>query len=90
MSVGRLAGLLLLLGWLGVPLSVGATAPAGSCTSVFIESLQEYRTVCSNGAYYRTRYRPHITQWETHQVFPSGPRKPLPLHRQPRPGAQQR
>jgi hypothetical protein len=90
MSIGRWIGLLLLVGWLGVPLSVGARAPAVTCSSVFIESLQEYRTSCSNGTYYTTRYRPIFRDWETHQMFPSGPRKPLPLYRQPRPGTHQR
>jgi hypothetical protein len=90
MSVGRLIGLLLFVGWLGVPFSAGAKAPAVSCSSVFIESLGEYRTTCSNGTYYTTRYQPSFRQWETYQTFPSGPRKPLPLYRQPLPGAQQR
>ena len=89
MSLGRLTGLLLLIAWLGIPLSAGARAPTVSCSSVFIKSLQEYRTVCSNGAYYTTRYRPPYKDWETRQVAPSGPRQPLPLHRQPRPGARQ-
>jgi hypothetical protein len=90
MSVTRLTGLLLLIGWVGVAFGSGTKAPAVSCSSVFIEALGEYRTVCSNGTYYTTRYRPAFRQWETDQTFPSGPRKPLPLHRQPRPGAQQR
>jgi hypothetical protein len=90
MSVGRLTGLLLLVGWLGVALHAGAAPPAVSCSSAFVTSLQEYRTVCSNGAYYTTRYRPIFKDWEMHQVFPSGARKPPPLHRQPRPGARQR
>jgi hypothetical protein len=88
--VRRLIGLLLLVGWLFVPLSAGARAPAVSCSSVFIQALQEYRTACSDGRYYTTRYRPPFRDWETHQMFPSGPRKPPPLHRQPRPGAYQR
>jgi hypothetical protein len=86
----RLTGFLLLLGWLFVPLSAGARAPAVSCSSVFIEALQEYRTACSDGRYYTTRYRSPFRDWETHQMFPSGPRKPPPLHRQPRSGAYQR
>jgi hypothetical protein len=89
MSLGRLTGVLLLVTWLGVPLHVGATAPAVSCASVFIQSLQEYRTTGSHGAYYTTRYRPWFKAWETRQLFPSGPRQPLPLHRQPQPGTRQ-
>ena len=90
MSVGRLIGLLLVIGWLGVPRGAEATAPATSCSSVFIESLQEYRTVCSNGAYYTTRYRPIFRDWEMQQMFPSGPQKPPPLYWQPRPNVRQR
>jgi hypothetical protein len=89
MSVGRLTGLLLLVVWLGVPLRAGTTVPVVSCSSVFIESLQEYRTTCSNGSYYTTWYRPLFKDWETRQMFPSGPRKPIPLYQQPRPGARQ-
>jgi hypothetical protein len=89
MSIGRLAGLLLLIVWLGAPLSAETTAPAVSCSSVFVESLQEYRTTCSNGNYYTTRYRPRFRDWEMRQMFPSGPRQPIPLYRQPRPGARQ-
>jgi hypothetical protein len=90
MSITRLTGLLLLAGWLGVPLGAGAKAPAVSCSSVFIQSLQEYRTICSNSAYYTTRYRPIFRDWEMQQRFPSGPHKPPPLHRQPRPNVRQR
>jgi hypothetical protein len=90
MRVKRLIGVLLVIGWLGVPHGTEATAPAASCTSVFIQSLQEYRTVCSNGAYYTTRYRPIFRDWEMQQMFPSGPQKPPPLHRQPRPNIRQR
>jgi hypothetical protein len=89
MSLGRLTGLLLLVAWLGVPFGAGATGPAVSCSSVFIQSLQEYRTTCSNGTYYTTRYRPLFKDWETRQLLPSGPRKPLPLYRQPQPSARQ-
>jgi hypothetical protein len=90
MSIGRVTGFLVCVAWFGMPLSAGARAPAVTCSSVFIASLQEYRTACSNGSYYTTRYRPIFKDWETHQAFPSGPRKPLPLYRQPRPGAHQR
>ncbi|HSF29195.1 MAG TPA: hypothetical protein VLK82_01790 [Candidatus Tectomicrobia bacterium] len=86
----QLFGLLLMVGWLCVPISAGARNAAVSCSSVFIQSLQEYRTVCSDGRYYATRYRPPFRDWETHQMSPSAPRKPPPLHRQPRPGAYQR
>jgi hypothetical protein len=86
----QLTGLFVLVVWLAVPLCVGATKPAVTCSSVFIQTLQEYRTVCSDGRYYTTRYRAPFRDWETHQMFPSGPRKPPPLHRQPRPGAYQR
>ena len=88
---GRLLGLLLIigLGWLGVLNGAEAKAPAVSCSSVFIQSLQEYRTVCSNGAYYTTRYRPISSDWEMQQRFPSGPQKPPPLYRQPRPNIRQ-
>jgi hypothetical protein len=89
MTIGQLTGLLLLVVWLGVPLSAELKAPAVSCSSVFIESLQEYRTICSNGNYYTTRYRAPFRDWETHQLLPSGPRQPIPLYRQPRPGARQ-
>jgi hypothetical protein len=89
MSLGQLTGGLLLVTWLGVPLSIGATEPAVSCASVFIQSLQEYRTTCSNGTYYTTRYRPWFKAWETRQLLPSGPRQPLPLYRQPQPRARQ-
>jgi hypothetical protein len=78
------------IGWLCVPRGAEATARTPSCSSVFIESLQEYRTVCSNGTYYRTYYRPTFKDWEMQQMFPSGPRKPPPLHRQPRPNVRQR
>jgi hypothetical protein len=44
MRVTRLLGLLSVIGWFGVSLSAEATAPAVSCSSVFIESLQEYRS----------------------------------------------
>jgi hypothetical protein len=90
MRTGRVTGLLLCVAWFSMPLSAGARAPAVTCSSVFIGSLQEYRTSCSNGTYYTTRYRPIFKDWETQQTFPSGPRKPLPLYRQPRPGARQR
>jgi hypothetical protein len=92
MSSRRLLGLLfaISIGWLGTPSGVEATAPAGSCASIFIQSLQEYRTVCSNGAYYTTRYRPIFRDWEMQQLFPSGPQKPPPLYRQPRPNIRQR
>ena len=90
MRIGRLTGLLLFVGWVSVPFSARARAPAVTCSSVFIESLQEYRTSCSNGTYYTTRYHPIFKDWETYQTFPSGPRKPLPLHRQPRPGTRER
>jgi hypothetical protein len=89
-SLERLVGILLVIVGLGIAPTAQGLAPAVSCSSVFIESLQEYRTVCSNGAYYTTRYRPFLKQWETDQLFPSGPSKALPLHRYPRPGAQQR
>jgi hypothetical protein len=78
------------IGWLGVPHGAEAKAPRPSCSSVFIESLQEYRTACSNGAYYRTYYRPIFKDWEMQQMFPSGPRNPPPLYRQPRPNIRQR
>ena len=92
MHSGRLIGLLLIIGtgWLGAPSGAEARASATSCTSVFIQSLQEYRTVCSNGAYYTTRYRPIFRDWEMQQMFPSGPQKPPPLYRQPRPNLRQR
>ena len=80
----------MVIGWLGVPGGAEATAPATSCSSVFIESLQEYRTVCSNGAYYTTRYRPTFRDWEMQKMFPSGPQKPPPLYRQLRPNVRQR
>jgi hypothetical protein len=89
MSLGRLTGVLLLVTWLGVALSAWTKEPAVSCASVYITSLQEYRTTCSHGTYYATRYRPWFKAWETRQQFPSGPRQPLPLSRQPRPGARQ-
>jgi hypothetical protein len=85
MSVRQLTGLVFLVGCLALPLGAGAKAPAVSCSSVFIQSLQEYRTVCSNGAYYATRQRPALRDWEMQQKFPSGPRKPPPLYRQPQP-----
>ena len=92
MHRARLIGLLLIIGigWLGTLSGAEATAPAASCASVFIQSLQEYRTVCSNGAYYTTRYRPIFRDWEMQQMFPSGPQKPPPLYRQPRPNIRQR
>jgi hypothetical protein len=92
MSGTRLIGLLVAisLGGLGIPSGAEATAPAVSCSSVFVEALQEYRTVCSNGAYYTTRYRPIFKDWEMQQMFPSGPQKPPPLYRQPRPNIRQR
>ena len=90
MRVTRLLGLLFVIGWFGVSLSAEATAPAVSCSSVFIESLQEYRTVCSNGAYSATRYRPIFRDWEMQQMFPSGPQHPPPLYRQPPPNVRQR
>ena len=92
MHSARLIGLLLIIGagWLGTLSGAEATAPAASCASVFIQSLQEYRTVCSNGAYYTTRYRPIFRDWEMQQMFPSGPQKPPPLYRQPRPNIRQR
>ena len=90
MSVRQLTGLVFLVGWLALPLGAGAKAPAVSCSSVFIQSLQEYRTVCSNGAYYATRYRPIFRDWEMQQMLPSGPQKPPPLYRQPRPNVRQR
>jgi hypothetical protein len=92
MSSTQLRGLLFAIsvGWLGAPSGAEATAPAASCASVFIQSLQEYRTVCSNGAYYTTRYRPIFKDWEMQQMFPSGPQKPPPLYRQPRPNIRQR
>jgi hypothetical protein len=95
MPSGRLIGLLLIIstGWLGVlSLQHGAEAmpPAPSCTSVLIQSLQEYRTICSNGAYYTTRYRPIFRDWEMQQLFPSAPKKPPPLYRQPQPNVRQR
>jgi hypothetical protein len=90
MNLMRLIGLLLLIGWLSVPFGVWAKAPDVSCSSVFIQSLREYRTVCSNGRYYTTRYRPIFRDWEMQQTFPSGPPKPPPLHRQPRPNIRQR
>src|SRR5919197_3507749 len=77
----RVIGLLLVIGWLGLPLGAEATRPAPSCSSVFIESLQEYRTVCSNGAYYRTYSRQIFKDWEMQQMYPSGPHKPPPLYR---------
>ena len=87
MHSGRLIGLLLIIGtaWLGAMRGAEATAPATSCASVFIQSLQEYRTVCSNGAYYTSRYRPIFRDWEMQQMFPSGPQKPPPLYRLPQP-----
>jgi hypothetical protein len=90
MSVRRLIGLLFLVGWLGITLGAEAKAPAVSCSSVFIESLQEYRTTCSNGTYHATRYRPIFRDWEMQQMFPSGPPKPPPLYWQPRPNIRQR
>jgi hypothetical protein len=90
MRVPRLVGLVCLIGWLGMALTAGATTPARSCSSVFVEALQEYRTVCSNGAYYTTRYNPLLRDWEMRQTFPSGPQKPPPLFWQPRPNIRQR
>jgi hypothetical protein len=92
MRRARLIGLLVIIGsgWLGALSSAEVVAPAASCASVFIQSLQEYRTVCSNGAYYTTRYRPIFRDWEMQQMFPSGPQKPPPLYRQPRPNIRQR
>jgi hypothetical protein len=90
MSIGRLTGVLLLIGWLSVPLRAEAAPSVPSCSSVFNESVQEYRTVCSNGTYYTTRYRPSFRDWESHQLFPSGPRKSVPIHRQPQPRTIQR
>jgi hypothetical protein len=92
MSSRRVIALLFAIGigWLGVPHGAEAKAPRPSCSSVFIESLQEYRTVCSNGAYYRTYYRPLFKDWEMQQMFPSGPQKSPPLYRQPRPNIRQR
>lgn len=49
-----------------------------SCSAVFLGSLQEYWTACSNGASYRTRSRPLFKDWEMHQMFPAEPQKPLP------------
>jgi hypothetical protein len=89
MSLGRLTGVLLLVTWLSVPLSAWAKEPAVSCASVFIQSLQEYRTTCSHGTDNTTRYRPCFKGWETRQLLPSGPRQPLPLYRQPHPSARQ-
>jgi hypothetical protein len=89
MSLGPQTGVLLLVTWLGVLFSIGATEPAMSCSSVFIQSQQGYRTSCSNGTYYTTRYRQWFKAWETRQLLPSGPRHPLPLSRQPHPGARQ-
>jgi hypothetical protein len=78
------------IGWLAALGPAKASAPVPSCASVFIQSLHEYRTVCSNGAYYTTRYRPIFRDWEMQQMFPSGPQKPPPLYWQPRPNIRQR
>jgi hypothetical protein len=88
----RLLGLLLFtgLGWLGSLSAAEAAAPTASCVSVFVQSLQEYRTVFSNGTYYATRYRPIFRDWEMQQLFPSGPKRPPPLYWQPRPNLRQR